>query len=376
MPTQSPYPDQLATDINLPDVRQYIDTYDAEDMNIVRAYIRDLTHTLGVNPHGSCPALVDRLAKIVDPDGNPVTPAQVITVGKNNAHFDSIQAAVDSITDAGASKRYTVLIYPGVYAETVSPKEYVDLIGSSMIMQDYYSAVDPMAQIAPPSGPCISNTTVGNLRMANLFLKFTDAPVFESSVPVTLNLVNCKIYNGSEEIPALSAQDTISLHARDTSIFTGSSHNRLVDIDTAQEVLLNYSFSRCILAGRFDVKLPDTAQIALQLNNCAVNGAVHIDHVSAVISIYYSELFSSYAAPVRLGAGDSGDTASQLYLVHSQLYSESAAPPVERIAGQNHLKLWAYFSTLYPELGTDIDIMTPSVPNAFNAAAPMIYGPL
>jgi hypothetical protein len=55
----------------------------------------------------------------------PQDPAQVVTVAKSGAMFSTIQGAIDSITDASASKQYVVEVAPGVYAENVTSKDYV-----------------------------------------------------------------------------------------------------------------------------------------------------------------------------------------------------------------------------------------------------------
>jgi hypothetical protein len=54
---------------------------------------------------------------------------QTVTVAKSGGDFTTIQAAIDSITDAAADKRYCVLVYPGDYAETVVGSDYVELMG-------------------------------------------------------------------------------------------------------------------------------------------------------------------------------------------------------------------------------------------------------
>lgn len=54
---------------------------------------------------------------------------QVVTVAKAGADYTSIQGAIDSITDASTSKRYTVLVMPGLYTEQVTLKDWVDLRG-------------------------------------------------------------------------------------------------------------------------------------------------------------------------------------------------------------------------------------------------------
>lgn len=58
-----------------------------------------------------------------------VDKAQTVTVAKSGGDFTTIQSAIDSISDAAVDKGYTVLIYPGEYAENVVGKSYVNLVG-------------------------------------------------------------------------------------------------------------------------------------------------------------------------------------------------------------------------------------------------------
>jgi hypothetical protein len=55
---------------------------------------------------------------------------QVVTVAKSGGDFTTIQGAIDSIDDATANKRYAIHVHSGNYAETVTMKDYVDIIGS------------------------------------------------------------------------------------------------------------------------------------------------------------------------------------------------------------------------------------------------------
>jgi hypothetical protein len=57
--------------------------------------------------------------------------AQVVRVAKDGGDTTTISSAIAAITDASASKRYVVLVYPGHYAEQVVMKDYVDVIGLS-----------------------------------------------------------------------------------------------------------------------------------------------------------------------------------------------------------------------------------------------------
>ncbi len=54
----------------------------------------------------------------------------VVIVAASGGDYTSIQSALDSITDASSTNRYLVWIAPGVYTETVTMKQYVDIEGS------------------------------------------------------------------------------------------------------------------------------------------------------------------------------------------------------------------------------------------------------
>lgn len=54
----------------------------------------------------------------------------VILVGSSGADFTSIQAAIDSITDASPTNRYLVQVGPGTYPGPVVMKSYVDVRGA------------------------------------------------------------------------------------------------------------------------------------------------------------------------------------------------------------------------------------------------------
>ncbi len=56
---------------------------------------------------------------------------QVVVVAKSGGDYTTIQAALDSITDASATKRYLVWVAPGVYTERVTMKPYVDIEGAN-----------------------------------------------------------------------------------------------------------------------------------------------------------------------------------------------------------------------------------------------------
>ena len=54
----------------------------------------------------------------------------VLVVAKSGGHYNTISAALASITDNSASNRYMIWIAPGTYTETVTMKSYVDIEGA------------------------------------------------------------------------------------------------------------------------------------------------------------------------------------------------------------------------------------------------------
>lgn len=64
------------------------------------------------------------------PPVNGATYDNVIVVAKDGGQFDTIQAALDSITDGDFDNRYLVWVAPGRYVERVTMKPFVDIEGA------------------------------------------------------------------------------------------------------------------------------------------------------------------------------------------------------------------------------------------------------
>ena len=61
---------------------------------------------------------------------------QTITVAKAGGDYTNIQDAIDSITDNTSTKRYAILIYPGIYEENIIMEDWVSLIGMGARRED------------------------------------------------------------------------------------------------------------------------------------------------------------------------------------------------------------------------------------------------
>jgi hypothetical protein len=93
----------------------------------------------------------------------------VILVAKSGGHFDSIQAAVDSITGASPENPYLVWVGPGTYEEQVILKEHVHLTGAGEWLTMITSSVNN-PDIIPPITATLHltrETNVKNLTVIN-----------------------------------------------------------------------------------------------------------------------------------------------------------------------------------------------------------------
>lgn len=83
---------------------------------------------LGTDPAGSLTDLKTRLAVRLNNNGTIKHEQQIVTVAKSNGDYTTIQAAINSISDAASNKIYTVLVFPGEYNEAITLKNYVDIV--------------------------------------------------------------------------------------------------------------------------------------------------------------------------------------------------------------------------------------------------------
>ncbi len=93
-------------------------------------------------------------------------PENVITVAKSGGDYETVQAAIDSISDAAADNTYLVWVAPGVYEEQVTMRPYVHLQGADQeatIITSTISGDAPIqATLALTHHVSLRDLTVGN----------------------------------------------------------------------------------------------------------------------------------------------------------------------------------------------------------------------
>lgn len=131
----------------------------------------------------------------------------VVIVGKSNADFTSVAAALNSITDASATNRYLVWVAPGTYTETdlVQVTGYVHLQGAganATVIQSTRSSASPTSAAATVqlddnarlSDLTVRNTGSGTFRIGVYSNGATRAAVVADSVIEAIGIGNVANY--------------------------------------------------------------------------------------------------------------------------------------------------------------------------------------
>jgi hypothetical protein len=136
-------------------------------------------------------------------------PARIVWVAASGGDFTSVQAALDSITDASPANRYLVRIAPGVYEGKVVLKNGVDLEGSGQgvtVLSSIGSSSDTDAATLVGSGDI--GTEVRNLTVANTCVPCTSTSVrystgiFLSAASSSVRLRDVTVTAGGANITA------------------------------------------------------------------------------------------------------------------------------------------------------------------------------
>jgi len=194
----------------------------ADHINDIHTALRGLNTVLGDAPQGNLSDLQSRLEVLTNSDGKIIGLGNVVFVGKEGFAFSTIQSAIDSITTQSISNIFQVLVFPGVYEETVTLKHYVSVYAlsnsvSSIFSGTYYCPTTikaPAGQNAiagsygdisnfkifsSQSQPAITQTT-GSFRISNCLVHTSGSGNCVNFSGTTLLATGCT-FIGEDSIP-------------------------------------------------------------------------------------------------------------------------------------------------------------------------------
>ena len=137
--------------------------------------------------------------------------AHVVVVAKSGGNFNTITAALNSITDAVANNRYLVWVALGTYTEPVTMKPFVDIEGAG----------EDTTTISQPGSATLTGTLVGanNAALRSLTVRNTGGAanaiaIYNSAASPTLlhvtasasggTLNNVGVHNGNSSAPTIN----------------------------------------------------------------------------------------------------------------------------------------------------------------------------
>ncbi len=136
-------------------------------------------------------------------------PANTVAVATSGGDYDSVQDAINSITDEASNNIYTVLIYPGVYTENVVCTDWINLVGinreSCTITNSSGSTVTMDSNMGIYN---LTITNTGSSTNAVQQLAKTDTIIKNCSLVVTHNTTTKALYASSVSSGNLKVYDT------------------------------------------------------------------------------------------------------------------------------------------------------------------------
>jgi len=139
----------------------------ASHMNALKTSLDEVQAILGDAPQGSLSDVESRLDVLIGDDGKLQDISNTLFVGKSGCKYTTIQSAIDSISDASTANQYVVIVFPGIYTETITMKSCVHVSG---IIANIHPKVASYSQlpvkVLAPSGQnalIAASSTVSNI---------------------------------------------------------------------------------------------------------------------------------------------------------------------------------------------------------------------
>ena len=371
MSVDSPYPETIITDVLMPDVQQYVDTYDAAHMNDVRAAIRDITATLGINPQGTLATLVSRLAVSLNTNGTIKRPSNTLTVSPQNGDYSTIQSALNSITDASVNNRWSVIVFPGVYAENVIMKPYINLVGYDPALFTYYQTYDPVAKIIPVSGVAITLPESENedkYFISNILAKSPDNNCLITNSPCALYITNSKFFNSSANHNLILIKESFTLFSRTSVFYPTSNAKHTFELNSSGSYCsCELRFTDCFLNGAIRM-IANFSNLTVNMNRSHNIFGIYSSTPATYIDMFFSSINGASNNPIAISSGDEASCC----IYYSLLRSNSHLAPIVRLSGTPPVYLTSSFNCFDAAIGAGVEEQVSSplniIDSHFNSA--------
>ncbi|MBU0944870.1 MAG: hypothetical protein KJ804_00275 [Proteobacteria bacterium] len=170
--------------------------------------------------------------------------ANVVTVSLQGGDFTSPVAAVNSITDAGPTNPYVVLIGPGVYTltETLVMKEYVSVMGTGEQSTKLTGAISTISFDVDASSAIVSgadNVTLSDLTVENTGGSTMSSALYnENSSPLIQN-VTASAYGGVYSHGVYNVSSSPTMTNMTASATGGNINHGVINISLSSPTMSN-----------------------------------------------------------------------------------------------------------------------------------------
>ncbi len=350
MPVSSPFPTALIDDSFIPDRVAEVDLITAEDVNNMKAGIRDISSVLGINPQGNSASVAERLGVI----GGIANMPTILTVAPSGAEFDTIADAIDSISDNSVNKQYVIQLYPGNYPDEIWLKPYVHLVGvqPEMNVSDNLS-VRQVSIVVDGWSPFYLDNAENNI-IQNIHIQVANAPMFTMSTPnyngssVVFN--RCSLIQQTSNTPILAGPSSLRYILNNSIMENKGALKDIAEFTGDNETFFRLKAFRSQIIGNINVTELDAGGVDIRLYHSQFDGMINSNGGCNKLHAYYSYLKSATHDIVNFKATDYGSVHS----MYSAFNNPSDKLPIKRSSGTQDIELYAIFSSFTTSPGEGV----------------------
>ena len=287
----------------------------------------------------------------ISPSATFYTNYKTITVGKVNCDFNSLQYALNSITDNTSNTRYNIKVESGIYQENnyITCKPYINIEGNG---QDNTTIL--FNQASDTSGTPYSNTScfllASNMRISNLKIK-NESTLYTSGKTTTTvlynpsSIINFTLENIIIDSTCSSVYNT-GIYLDNTGLITTSSNEITI---RNVNIIINSNLSALLNVGIYANNCNNfncySTTINTQSSSSSNNYAIYV--LDSEFNIYNSSLYSDSGTIENIGIKTNTSNTNQKLI---QIYNG-------QIRVQNGIDYSVYADNYYTIVCNNIQIL-------------------